>query len=167
MADPQRNRNTGIDAHPVNCLPEPETLLSRWKWGLRRERAPIGVTVLSITLRAVTRRWVIIKPDFTTLQYRLANGLPSCSERLRLILLRAPLCHKHHHYWRWGERFQCATGSFAAGGRAIKVTGATADNGTYLVSAITGGTSRFTRLNAGGAVTFTRLAEPCGTMEDW
>ena len=108
---------------------------------------------------------VIIKPDFTTLQYRLANGLPSSVIGASQVDTTRARSATSVITTGGGGTLQCATGSFTAAdiGRAIKVTGATADNGTYLISAITSGTQVTVQTLASGAVTFT--GGTGGTME--
>jgi len=100
----------------------------------------------------------IIKPDLSTLQYRLADGIPAATidgaavdkSRARLGITADVVTTVST------ANLTSASGSFANSdiGRAIKVTGATADNGTYKISSVTSGTVVVVQTLAGGAVSF-------------
>jgi len=101
---------------------------------------------------------VIIKPDLTTLQYRLADGLPLSTVSASVVdKTRARVGTAGDAVSNVGTaNLDSASAAFTAAdvGRAIKVTGGTADNGTYLIGSITSGTSVVVTTLAGAAVSF-------------
>ena len=101
----------------------------------------------------------IIKPDLTTVQYRLADGVPSS------VLSGAAVDKTRARLGTSGDvvttiataNLGSASGAFTASdiGRVIKISGATADNGTYKIATITSGILITVQTLAGAAVSFT------------
>lgn len=103
---------------------------------------------------------VIIKEDLTVLQYRLADGFPNSNMGASQIdSSRARVGTAGDFVSTAGAGGNCssASGAFTTAdvGRVIKITGATADNGTYLIATRASSTAITVTTLAGAGVTFT------------
>lgn len=109
---------------------------------------------------------IVIKPDLTTLQYDLGDGVPSSVLAGCVIdKTRARLGTAADASTDGADNVTSASGGFTAAdiGRVIKLTGLGADSGTYKISAINSATSVEVQTLVGGAVTFT--TQSGGTFE--
>ena len=100
----------------------------------------------------------IINPDLTTLQYGTGAGFPSVDSAASVLdSSRTRLGTAGDASTNASNQVTSASGAFTSAdiGRAIKLTGLTTDNGTYLIASIVSGTAVTVTTMAGGAVTFT------------
>lgn len=103
---------------------------------------------------------VVIKEDLTVLQYRIADGFPNAVVgAARMDSSRARLGTAGDFVSTAGAGGNCssASGAFTTAdvGRVIKITGATNDNGTYLIATRASSTAITVTTLAGAGVTFT------------
>lgn len=100
----------------------------------------------------------IINPDLTTSQYGLGGGFPSFDAGGSVLdSSRSRTGTAADASTNGANQITSASGAFTAAdiGRAIKLTGLGADNGTYLIATIVGGTQVTVTTMAGAGVTFT------------
>jgi hypothetical protein len=108
----------------------------------------------------------IINPDLTTTQYNTGAGFPSVDAAgSALDASRTRVGTAADASTNGADQVTSASGAFTAAdiGRAIKLTGLGADNGTYLIATIVGGTAVTVTTMAGAGVTFT--SQSGGTFE--
>lgn len=102
---------------------------------------------------------VIIKPDFSTLQYRLSDGVPNSKIGASVIDRSRARIGAAANFVTVASGGNCTAtlGDFTQAdvGRAIKITGGSADNGTYLIGSVASPAAITVTTLAGGAVTFT------------
>lgn len=108
----------------------------------------------------------IIKPDLTTLQYRVADGIPGTKlAGCAVDKSRSRTGTAGDASTNGSDQVTSASGSFtnADVGRVIKLTGLGADSGSYKISTVAGATQVNVVTLAGAAVTFT--SQSGGTFE--
>lgn len=100
----------------------------------------------------------IINPDLTTAQYDLGDGFPSFDAAgSALDASRSRTGTAADASTNGANQITSPSGAFTSAdiGRAIKLTGAGGDNGTYLIATVPSGTQVTVTTMAGGGVTFT------------
>lgn len=100
----------------------------------------------------------IINPDLTTTQYNTGAGFPSVDAAASALdSSRTRLGTAGDASTNGADQVTSASGAFTAAdiGRAIKLTGLGADNGTYLIATIVGASDVTVTTMAGAGVTFT------------